>query len=194
MTTCSIRGCGKPVRARGLCPAHYTHQVRSGGFTDSKRAANGAHLAWLKEHTNHRDDRCLIWPFPSGQNRYGYMKFFGKGMHPARVMCILVHGRPLVGKETAHSCGNGLIGCVNPRHLRWATKRENVDDMLKHGTTIRGERHWAAKLSEIDVKRIRSLAAQGMERKALARRFKVHPKTIASVVLRHCWAWLEERP
>ncbi len=50
-------------------------------------------------------------------------------------MCILAHGEPPTPKhQTAHSCGKGHEGCINPRHLSWKTNQENSLDKREHGT------------------------------------------------------------
>ena len=73
-------------------------------------------------------------------------------------MCILRHGEPDYPElEAAHSCGCGHEGCVNPNHLRWATRVQNAADKEAHGTVIRGEDVNSAKLTAADVRAIRSL-------------------------------------
>jgi hypothetical protein len=55
-----------------------------------------------------------------------------------RVMCEIAHGpKPAPGFVAAHTCGKGREGCVNPRHLRWASQKENMADKLLHGTSNR---------------------------------------------------------
>jgi hypothetical protein len=52
-----------------------------------------------------------------------------------RVMCKLAHGpAPTPKHHAAHSCGKGHEACINPKHLRWATPRENAADAKLHGT------------------------------------------------------------
>jgi len=31
-----------------------------------------------------------------------------------------------------HSCGNGHLGCVNPKHLYWGDASQNAKDAAKH--------------------------------------------------------------
>ena len=34
--------------------------------------------------------------------------------------------------DLCHNCGNGK--CSNPKHLYWGTRKENVEDAIRHGT------------------------------------------------------------
>jgi len=48
------------------------------------------------------------------------------------------------------------LGCINPKHLRWATRQQNALDALEHGTSsmfAAGEAHPNAKLSQADVEK-----------------------------------------
>lgn len=105
-------------------------------------------------------------------------------------MCMVAHGEPPTGShEAAHSCGNGREGCVNPRHLRWATPVENQSDKVAHGTTYRGERHWSAKLTEVEVKEIRALLGT-MSQAAIARLYGVDPSAVSEIKSGKTWGWL----
>jgi hypothetical protein len=63
--------------------------------------------------------------------------------------------RPSPRHEVAHNNGS-RIGCYF-RDLRWATRKENDDDRIIHGTAVqRGENNPRAKITEADVIDIRS--------------------------------------
>lgn len=36
--------------------------------------------------------------------------------------------------DLCHNCGNGK--CSNPKHLYWGTRKENVEDAIRHGTWV----------------------------------------------------------
>lgn len=36
--------------------------------------------------------------------------------------------------DLCHYCGNGK--CSNPKHLYWGTRKENVEDSIRHGTRV----------------------------------------------------------
>lgn len=61
------------------------------------------------------------------------VKFNFRRMAASRAMCILANGLPPDGKTFAiHSCGNGHLSCVNPKHLRWGSPKENAQDARLH--------------------------------------------------------------
>lgn len=61
----------------------------------------------------------------------------------SRLVCEYINGKaPSPEHEAAHNCGKGHEGCVNPLHMRWATRAENFSDKVIHGTSMRGKLHW----------------------------------------------------
>lgn len=83
--------------------------------------------SWIDDHKDYPHHYCLIWPF-ARETRVGrgMMNHNGKQSWAHRVMCEIVHGpAPIDRPQAAHSCGNGHNGCVNPRHLSWASNSAN---------------------------------------------------------------------
>lgn len=187
---CSILGCGKFCRGHGYCHAHYRRWVKYG---DPLAGATykGAVPAWCKEHASYSGDECLIWPFNRiGTNQRGIVNIGGRNIIASRYMCMVAHGEPPTpSHEAAHSCGKGHLACVNPRHLRWATAKENKADMVGHGTVLRGERNPGAKITAEEVLRIRSMHPANTH-KDIARMFGVSRQQIGSIVNRKTWAHL----
>lgn len=149
----------------------------------------GAPLAWLRKHVAFADDGCLLWPFGRGGRGYAMIWLDGAMQGAHRVMCRMAHGPAPNCHQAAHSCGKGSDGCVNPRHLRWATHGENVRDRALHGVDNRGERHPLAVLSEADVLAIRKDARPLKE---VASDFGVSCPTISAIRNKKSWAWLPE--
>ncbi len=100
-------------------------------------------------------------------------------------MCKLVNGLPAKASlHAAHNCGNA--GCVNPKHLRWATNAENQADKEIHGTVAHGEAIGLAKLTEDAVREIRCLSAV-LTQQDIAKRFCVAQATVWGVIHRKTW-------
>lgn len=118
-----------------------------------KRAAPGSTEAFLRAYVDYIGSECVIWPFAKSKG-YGTANVGGQSKYASHWMCVLAHGEPPSPRhEAAHSCG--CRPCINPRHLRWATKRENEADKEAHGTIPRGERHVNTRLTSDDVRAIR---------------------------------------
>lgn len=139
MSPCSVETCSAVATRKGLCGRHYLRQRRHG----SPLAGSGDRnivIPWLKHHVSFDRDECLRWPFAYRSNGYGSVTLEGRHTTASRAMCLLAHGEPKVSSmDAAHSCGNGHLGCVNPKHLRWATHLENMADAVAAGTLCSGE-------------------------------------------------------
>lgn len=185
---CSFDGCGRkltPHSARGLCTGHYQQWQR--GEDLRQLEPRNFLVPWLLAHVDYAGDECLTWPGKPRSDGRGQVKWQGRMITAHRQMCILANGEPPDDKpEATHACGNGHLGCVNPRHLRWGSDKDNKADMLVHGTRVRGERQGSAKLKTGDVIAIRSLA--GLKSGgALGAQFGVQPSTIGKIIRRERW-------
>ncbi len=188
--SCSIAGCGRDMLARGYCNAHYqrffTYGDPLGGGTQV-----GAPLRFIMEVAiHHVGNECLTWPYAKGDG-YGRVNVDGKKVVASRYICELAHGAPPTPEhDAAHSCGKGHLGCVAPGHLSWKTRAENFSDKLEHGTHNRGERNVGAKLSESDVREIRTQSE--LSQREMAERFGVSQSLISRIRSGCTWAWLSE--
>ena len=195
-TTCAIDGCSKPTERRGWCNIHYRRWKRHGDpLVPTRQAAPAGELRrYLNEVVIPYDGNdCLIWPYTRISSGYAKIKIARKLLTVSRIVCEHYHGPPPSPLHlAAHSCGNGQGGCVTPRHLRWATHQENQDDMLIHGTRIRGERNHLSKLTERDIPEIRCRLKAGCSQQSIANDYGVSQVAISAIHLKHSWAWLPE--
>lgn len=190
---CMVEGCGRKILARGLCSAHYDRLRKHGDPTVGGNVRPSSHLAWVIEASRTEADECVLWPFKRDEQGRGKFYTEGRQTIASRYMCRLVHGEPPTPKHhAAHSCGNGHSGCVNPKHLRWATPKENSADQKLHGTQQRGERYGLAKLSDANAALILRLKGSGTTQQALADRFGVHQSTISDIWRGKRRAWMKE--
>jgi hypothetical protein len=190
---CSIVGCSREraIGRKGWCEAHYQKWRKRGDpLAPRLIAPHGEPKRWLLAHVDYAGEECLSWPFARHSNGEAAIGD-RQSRQAARLMCILAHGDPPTpAHQAAHGCGKGHLACVNPRHLRWATPKENTADQVIHGTRPLGGRHSFAKLSELQVRAIRNLAT-AFSVSDLAEIFGVHAWTITDVIQRKTWAWLE---
>lgn len=187
---CTISGCGKPYLAKGYCALHYRRMRIHGDpsfVTDLRR---GEPRQFIEESLLIETDDCIEWPFSRNEDGYGsiHPKKGEKGVSVSRLVCIAAHGDPPKDRNyAAHSCGNPP--CINKRHLRWATQKENVGDQLIHGTRRRGTERAVTKLTEAQVHQIRALRGK-LSCVKIGKLFGVGSSTVDSIFQKHSWAWL----
>lgn len=135
----------------------------------------------------HTDECVLGWPY-SRYHGYAELTYDGQ-KRPAHHVLLgwMGHGNRAEGRECRHLCGNGHLGCLNKRHLRWGTRTENQADRLAHGTSNRGERCGSAKLTEAQVLEI---AASTEPLYILADRYGMGRSAVRSIRIGNSWAWL----
>jgi hypothetical protein len=98
----------------------------------TKRYGSLAECFWAQVERR-ADDEC--WPWKGmidkckGYAHYSHgIEFQGKASH----LSLMVDGRPRVDNlQALHSCDNRV--CVNPKHLRWGTHRDNMNDVIERG-------------------------------------------------------------
>lgn len=187
---CSIPDCGKLSRKKGLCNSHYERQ-RLYGSPLAGGTKKGELLRYLMQVVfKHESDDCLVWPYAKIKTGYGRIKYDGKPRYVHRIVCERSHGpEPMSSMDVAHSCGNA--SCVNYRHLRWATRLDNMNDMITHGRTQRGERHVNSVLTEENVRWIRSMKGE-MSAKDMADTLSLPRQTIQNILSGIRWAWLTD--
>ena len=134
---------------------------------------NSPLMQWIVDVAlpNQGDD-CLTWPFTRIRTGYGRIGRGGKNHYAHRYICQLVHGEPPEPNyHAAHSCGNGHLACVNPRHLSWKTSSENQLEGRKHCRRVLTPQQVA------EIRRLRGIARTDH----LAERFGVTEPTIRKI-------------
>ncbi|SCB30768.1 hypothetical protein GA0061101_106155 [Rhizobium lusitanum] len=192
---CSVNDCARNSHTdekgcRGFCYPHYQRFMRNGD-PEAGWASPGDAIRFVHESAVHYNGTdCLIWPFSRSGNNYGQLKIDGKHIGAHRYVCIVVYGEPPEPElVAAHSCGNGHLGCVAPRHLSWKTQEENSADKLSHGTHNRGERNARAKLSNDQARQILSLKGSKTQ-KEIALMFGITHSTVSEIHRGTKWGWL----
>ena len=156
-----------------------------------RKAKNGECLDWLLENAiSFKGSNCLIWPYSICGAGYGQLTIGGKRKNSHRVVCEIVNGpQPALNYEAAHDCG--VRNCVNPNHIRWDTRKNNLMDRIKHETANRGEKHGLAKLSTDDVLKIRSLKGL-IPQVEIAKIFNISKQHVSRLIKKENWDWLQE--
>lgn len=186
LTICSVDGCGKVHRCKGYCALHYRRFLRNGTHA-YKGNPNPCKVYFYEVVIPYAGDDCLAWPMKRTEKGYARIRLNGKLQYVHRAACAIVNGpAPSTKHDAAHICGNGHLGCCNPRPITWATRAQNKSHMVGHGTLPVGENASNAKLTESDVRKIRTLLTELSDIK-IAQKFGVGRSTVWAIRAGKSW-------
>jgi len=158
----------------------------------SNRARARAPQVRFWEHVDKRGD-CWLWTGAlDSSGRYGWFTVeSGKMVTAHRYAYELAHGAIPSGNYVLHTCDTPA--CVRPEHLFLGTNQDNSDDKVakrRHGF---GESHPRAKLTDEEVRAIRSSYERGgVSQMALAAEYGVHQSIISDVIRHVLWRHVKD--
>ena len=159
---------------------------------------------WAKVEIAGPDD---CWPWRAGMHSMGYGAFSirlpggGYRMKPAHQISAFLSYGPSNGRYALHSCDNRP--CCNPRHLRYGTQTDNMQDAKQRGRLSappihrgpaphrnmpKGEDVKTSKMTNATVAEIYKLRLTGMSSMELAKRFDIDKSTILDIIGGRYWA------
>jgi hypothetical protein len=82
------------------------------------------------------------WPWTAGVTTSGYGKFWAGNLTltASRVMYFLIHNIDPDNLNVLHRCDNPP--CCNNAHFFLGTLRDNIDDMVAKGRSLKGDRNY----------------------------------------------------
>lgn len=128
---------------------------------------------------SYHTDECIPWPFKLDNKGYGYILVGGKIIGAHRYVLQEFTGEKGDGEDACHKpfqCSSKA--CVNPRHLYWGTRADNVRDSVVEGTHTRGVLNGNSKFTEDDIRMIRKSSEHPVE---LGLKMGVNEKTIRRI-------------
>lgn len=139
---CAFDGCSKPRKSHGYCVTHAQRLSRHGDVHSTQVIVGDDTKRFLSKIR--KKSTCWEWIGSISQSGYGRFAQDGKNKEAHRVSYELHKGAIPDGYQIDHICHNTL--CVNPRHLRIATPKQNVENYSGLRKTnksgIRGV-HWS---------------------------------------------------
>lgn len=181
---CKIENCQNSAKTRGWCRSHYIRWLRHG---DPLKGGpyKGEVLSYLDESLKIKTDDCQIWPYAKTGDGFGFIRIDGKNVSLCGHVCEKFNGPRPEGNVVRHLCGNGHLGCYNPKHLAWGTQKQNLDDKLIHGRTY--SRNSWDKLDECEVLEIYN---SNLSNKELAAMYKITRVSVSRIKNGKTWAHL----
>jgi len=131
------------------------------------------------------DEHCWIWIGPKQPYGYGVFSIKKRKWLAHRLSFKLTYGCFDSNMQVLHHCDNP--SCVRPSHLFLGTPKDNMDDKVRKGRQLKGETVPQSKLTEDDIRAIRSARSLGETLTSLATRFNVTDNNILHITLRRTW-------
>lgn len=183
---CSVEGCLRYEVARGWCSTHYGRWQCTGDPLRGLRVKEGdtPESRFWNLVDKRGPDECWEWQGCRDRKSYGKFHAPKRGWLAHRFSWMLANGREPV-LLILHSCDNPP--CVNPRHLREGTAKENTQDAIERGQMQRGERNWRTTLTTPEVQQMKCYFRQGRTVREMATQFNVSYKTAQGIQSGRTW-------
>jgi HNH endonuclease len=134
-------------------------RIVTGDLPELDQAAEEAEF-W--QNVERSSDELSCWPWiGDAWHEFGYGAWYWEGRHTSahRVAYILHHEltlEALGGDVVRHLCPNrSNPACCNPSHLGRGSQLENMQDRAREGKYTHGDSHFATKLSDADLVKLR---------------------------------------
>lgn len=138
---------------------------------------------WSRVHVT---ETCWLWVGAIHNKGYGGINLRKHIKIAAHVFSFVIHyGTKPKGLHVLHRCD--VPNCVRPDHLFTGTSVDNVKDMVAKGRNMRGDKHYAAKLSVKKVLEILRKHEAGISGKDLAIQYGVSSTTISAAISGRTW-------
>lgn len=135
------------------------------------------------------ENGCWQWIAHADKDGYGVMPSNGKNIRAHRYSYEYHVGPIPDGMSICHKCDNP--GCVNPEHFFVGSAKDNAQDALAKQRNFVGEKNSRSKLTQEQVKFIRSSNIRSQE---LASMFNVNKSTINNIRRGATWGHLHSDP
>jgi hypothetical protein len=126
---------------------------------------------------------CHNWTGSTNKHGYGTLTHGNRKVAAHRLAYVVWVGEIPPEMQVCHRCDNR--SCINPAHLFLGTNLENLADRQAKGRQARGETHARAKLTEQDVRAIRSSVRRYAD---IAADYRVSETTVSNIISRRSWA------
>lgn len=153
---CSESGCKQEAKRRGMCMRHYDRAIHARTIPVIQPRGLSIYERVNRRCKLNEDSGCIEWTGSKNEKGYGLIGISGVTKKVHRVRWEMSFGPIPEGKHVLHKCDNRA--CINLAHLFLGTHDDNMDDMNAKGRLVahKGEKHGCAKLTEEQVRKIRS--------------------------------------
>lgn len=150
---------------------------------------------WSKVAITANDNKC--WNWLGSKRRRGYGRFSishnkKEASYTSTRFSYFINFKinPTEEQIVLHTCDNPE--CVNPKHLKLGTNKDNAVDMMQKGRGVKqfvnGSAHKMSKLKEDDIPLIRKMIKEKISFDVIGEKFGVSKWTIMNIKIGRNWS------
>ena len=180
---CTIPDCGKPRKSHGYCSMHAARYERHGDPNFTMCVQDPYEYQTKTRANTQMGEPSDCWEYQGTIAANGYGRISRQWAH--RMAYLYWHpntGAITDGMAVRHSCDNPP--CCNPHHLSLGTNADNTQDKVERGRQLRGATVPSSKLTEDDVRAIRSDPRINTE---IAADYGISSPTVTEIKRRKTW-------
>ena len=137
-----------------------------------------------KSYVSEPNTGCWLWTKSVNVGGYGQIRVNKNTILANRFSYSLFKGNPK-DQCVLHTCD--VRSCVNPDHLFLGDRDDNAKDRNRKGRVQRGQKHFLAKLTDLQVLVIREALKAGFSCAGIGRYFGVGGNTISNIKTKDTW-------
>lgn len=168
-------------------PAHDFIAVSDDGRVFSWRVSTRHRLGQIRELKQGRTNNQRM------KGRKGHLYIRIDGLHAElvhRLVAEVFLPAPAEGQDVVRHLNGDLLD-NRPDNLAWGTQAENMEDMIRHGRSQRGERSANAKLTDRRTKIVRAMYEEGFRADVISHLFGIHEHRVHTIVAGGAWVETE---
>lgn len=131
------------------------------------------------------DGGCWVWNKSVASSGYGQIRWNYTNYRANRASYIVFKGEIPDGMVVRHTCDNKL--CINPDHLILGSCKQNSEDMVARNRQAKGMKNGRSKLSENDVRAIKSSALSCSK---TAKKFGISKSQAHKIMTGKAWSFI----
>jgi hypothetical protein len=196
--------CPGRAEKKKMCGKHYRRVQRYGSPYITKLIRGDDEARWVsKVDTSGGEDACHHWLGRTNAHGYGCYHLQGKERLAHVVAWERENGPVPEGKQVDHECHNQAVSlgscvpgicehrkCCNPRHMQLRTQQEHSSVTKFPDGHSRGSKNPGSKLTEKEVREIKSLLAAGMSLMFIGTSYGISKSTVSSIKRGKSWSYL----
>ena len=138
-------------------------------------------------------DEC--WPWIAASDPRGYGRITVKGSCRLATHVILEASgrpRPPAPNDQALHRPDCHGSCSNPKHLRWGSQKQNMEDKVLRGTSRHKPGTFIGAKSTITEQDVRDIRISSLTLKDLAELYDMSERSVWDIKKRRSWSWVSD--